>query len=165
MRISNFESQFSNVRFFDFTMETIKTIPISIYYDFFLFKFLILISNSISFELGTFIFRFKILIDVISRLSYYRSNNNKWSVRRKEKKKRTSLKSILFKITITVDQLRATVNYPIHNWMARFHVSMRLIKFVLCQFCALSIRSSCDVFLDTRHETYTLCNNFPHICM
>lgn len=42
MRISNFESQFSNVRFFDFTMETIKTIPISIYYDFFLFKFLIL---------------------------------------------------------------------------------------------------------------------------
>lgn len=35
MRISNFESQFSNVRFFDFTMETIKTIPISIYYDFF----------------------------------------------------------------------------------------------------------------------------------
>lgn len=55
MRISNFESQFSNVRFFDFTMETIKTIPISIYYDFFLFKFLILISNSISFELGTFI--------------------------------------------------------------------------------------------------------------
>lgn len=131
---------------------------------FFLFKFLILISNSISFELGTFIFRFKILIDFISRLSYYRSNNNKWSVRRKEKKKRTSLKS-MFKITIIVDQLRATVNYPIHNWMARFHVSMRLIKFVLCQFCALSIRSSCDVFLDTRHETYTLCNNFPHICM
>lgn len=157
MRISNFESQFSNVRFFDFTMETIKTIPISIYYDFFLFKFLILNFKFNKFRTWNFYFPIQ--------NSNWRSNNNKWSVRRKEKKKRTSLKSILFKITIIVDQLRATVNYPIHNWMARFHVSMRLIKFVLCQFCALSIRSSCDVFLDTRHETYTLCNNFPHICM
>lgn len=157
MRISNFESQFSNVRFFDFTMETIKTIPISIYYDFFLFKFLILNFKFNKFRTWNFYFPIQ--------NSNWRSNNNKWSVRRKEKKKRTSLKSILFKITIIIDQLRATVNYPIHNWMARFHVSMRLIKFVLCQFCALSIRSSCDVFLDTRHETYTLCNNFPHICI